>query len=137
GYSIAVRHAATDETDFRAEDERDAMRLTRLCVRRLDRTGTDPEPATPPKYDADELLGLTSGEPREILARLLDGSEFDEFQPGYGSSLVTGWATLHGHPIGVVAGQVGSGADKAARFVRRAGTPLLFLDNGEVDDPRL
>jgi acetyl-CoA carboxylase carboxyltransferase component len=136
GYSIAVRHAATDETDFRAEDERDAMRLTRLCIGRVNRRGIDPLPAAPPKYDTDELLGLTPGEPHEILARLLDGSEFDEFQPGYGSSLVTGWGELHGHPIGIVAGRAADDTMKAARFIERASTPLLFLDTGDVDEPR-
>src|SRR5256885_611229 len=90
GCSIAVRRLAGEApVDFPAEDERDAIRLTRLCVRRLNAPRPDPVPAAPPKYDPDELLGLTPAQPPEILARLLDGSEFDEFQARYGAGLVT------------------------------------------------
>jgi acetyl-CoA carboxylase carboxyltransferase component len=139
--------------DIVAGDERDALRLARLCVRRLNRSdagwgGAGWDGSTgfgaPPRYDQDELLGLASAEPREILARLLDDSGFDEFQPGYGAGLVAGWGALHGYPLGVLAGSLGGhtegqrAAQKAARFVRRAnstGTPLLFLDSGGVDDP--
>ena len=140
GYSVAVQRLAGDApVDFPAEDERDAVRLTRLCVRRLNAPRPDPVPAAPPKYDPDELLGLTPAQPREILARLLDGSEFDEFQARYGAGLVTGWGALHGYPVGVVAGQSSGTEDavKAARFIARANAPLLFLDSGETGDPAL
>jgi acetyl-CoA carboxylase carboxyltransferase component len=141
-YSIAVRRLAGEApVDFPAEDERDAIRLTRLCIRRLNPRRIDPEPTTPPKYDPDELLGLTPAEPREILARLLDGSGFEEFQARYGPGLVTGWGELHGYPVGVLAGAATDGdAPKAARFIARAnaaGTPLLFLDSGELGEPTL
>ena len=68
--------------------------------------------------------------------RLVDGSEFDEFKPLYGSSLVTGWAQLHGYPIGILANARGvlfsEESQKAAQFIQLANqsdTPLLFLHN--------
>ena len=75
-------------------------------------------------------------DPREILARVVDGSDFDEFKPLYGTSLVTGWAQVHGYPIGVLANARGvlfsEEAQKAAQFIQLANasdTPLLFLQN--------
>ena len=75
-------------------------------------------------------------DPREVIARITDGSEFDEFKPLYGTSLVTGWATLHGHPIGILANARGilfsAESQKAAQFIQLAnqiGVPLLFLQN--------
>ena len=143
-YTIAVRGGPAD---FVAEDERDAIRLTRLCVRRVAPArpepgglGTQPgRPGTPPKYEVDDLLGLGSADAREILARVLDGSELDEFQPRHGAGLVAGWGELHGYPVGVLAMMRYGQAEtvKAAEFVRRAGNPLVFLDNGVATDPRL
>jgi acetyl-CoA carboxylase carboxyltransferase component len=130
--------------DFLARDEQDAIRLARMVVRRLNwrRAGPAPRSATPPRYDAEELLGIPSAElripydPREILARILDGSDFDEFKPRYGTALVTGWGELHGYPIGVLANAQGvlfsAEAQKAAQFIQLANasaTPLLFLQN--------
>ena len=79
-------------------------------------------------------------DPREVIARIVDGSDFDEFKPLYGSSLVTGWAELHGYPIGILANARGilfsEESQKAAQFIQLAnrsrngiGTPLLFLHN--------
>ena len=143
-YTIAVRGGPAD---FVAEDERDAIRLTRLCVRRVAPArpepgglGTQPGgPGTPPRYEVDDLLGLGSADAREILARVLDGSELDEFQPRHGAGLVAGWGELHGYPVGVLAMMRYGEAEtvKAAEFVRRAGNPLVFLDNGVATDPRL
>jgi acetyl-CoA carboxylase carboxyltransferase component len=88
------------------------------------------------------MLGIPSADlrvpfdPRDVLARLVDDSEFDEFKPRYGSSLVTGWAELHGYPIGVLANHRGilfnEESNKAAQFIQLANqsdTPLLFLQN--------
>ena len=143
-YTIAVRGGPTD---FVAEDERDAIRLTRLCVRRVAPARPEPGgpgrppggPGTPPRYEVDDLLGLGSADAREILARVLDGSELDEFQPRHGAGLVAGWGELHGYPVGVLAMMRYGEAEtvKAAEFVRRAGNPLVFLDNGVATDPRL
>ncbi|HEY2674669.1 MAG TPA: carboxyl transferase domain-containing protein [Rugosimonospora sp.] len=131
--------------DFLAEDERDAIRLARLVVRRLNwrRRGAQPRPeAEPPRYDPEDLLGIASADqrvpydPREILARILDGSEFDEFKPLYGTALVTGWGELCGYPVGVLANARGvlfsEESQKAAQFIQLANTsdtPLLFLQN--------
>jgi acetyl-CoA carboxylase carboxyltransferase component len=93
-------------------------------------------------HDVDDLLGLPSADlrvpydPREVLGRVLDGSEFDEFKPAYGTALCTGWGELHGYPIGVLANVRGvlfsEEAQKAAQFIQLANavdTPLLFLQN--------
>jgi acetyl-CoA carboxylase carboxyltransferase component len=131
--------------DYLADDELDALRIGRQIVGRLNwrKQGPAPKPEfAEPRYDPEELLGLvptdlkTPFDPREVLARIVDGSEFDEFKPLYGSSLVTGWASLHGYPIGVLANARGvlfsEEAQKAAQFIQlanRAQTPLLFLQN--------
>ena len=141
--------------DFLADDERDAIRLARMVVRRVGRPGPPAAAgraapataapvgvATPPLFDPEELLGIPSADlrvpydPREVLARVLDGSEFDEFKPGYGTALVTGWGDLHGYPVGVLANARGvlfsEEAQKAAQFIQLANasdTPLLFLQN--------
>ena len=142
----AAMHATTSGlADFLARDERDAIRLARMVVRRLNWRKAGPAPraaVAPPRYDAEELLGIPSADlrvpydPREILARILDGSEFDEFKPRYGRALVTGWGELHGYPVGVLANAQGvlfsAEAQKAAQFIQLANasaTPLLFLQN--------
>jgi acetyl-CoA carboxylase carboxyltransferase component len=143
----AAMHATRSGlADFLAEDERDAIRLARQCVRRLNWRKLGPGPRNrqplPPKYDAPDLLGVPSADlrvpfdPREILARILDGSQFDEFKPAYGTALCTGWGELHGYPIGVLANVRGvlfsTEAQKAAQFIQLANasnTPLLFLQN--------
>jgi len=75
-------------------------------------------------------------DPREVIARIVDGSDFDEFKPLYGDALVTGWAALHGYPIGILANARGilfsEESQKAAQFIQLAnqiGVPLLFLQN--------
>ena len=75
-------------------------------------------------------------DPREVIARIVDGSEFDEFKPLYGPTLVTGWARLHGYPVGILANARGvlfsEESQKATQFIQlanRADTPLLFLQN--------
>jgi acetyl-CoA carboxylase carboxyltransferase component len=143
----AQMHASTSGlADFLAADERDAIRLVRRTVARLNWRKLGPGPrrllASEPKYDVDELLGIASADlrtpfdPREVLGRVVDGSDFDEFKPLYGTSLVTGWAELHGYPIGVLANARGvlfsEESQKAAQFIQLANasdTPLLFLQN--------
>ena len=131
--------------DYFAVDEQDAIRIGRRIVARLNwrKQGSSPKPdVAPPRYDEQELLGIvptdlkTPFDPREVIARVVDDSDFDEFKPLYGSSLVTGWASLHGYPIGVLANARGvlfsQEAKKAAQFIQlanRADTPLLFLQN--------
>ncbi|MET0447304.1 MAG: carboxyl transferase domain-containing protein [Aeromicrobium sp.] len=131
--------------DYLAVDERDAIRIGRSIVKNLNwrKRGTVPEPTyAEPLHDPEELLGIVPTDlkipfdPREVIARLVDGSDFDEFKPLYGSSLVTGYARLHGHPIGILANAQGvlfsEEAQKAAQFIQLANqidTPLLFLHN--------
>jgi acetyl-CoA carboxylase carboxyltransferase component len=140
---ITMRPLITDRpVDHVAEEDRDAVRLARQCVRRWPAgTGTDrpPAPVAVPKHDPEDLLAAPVRQPREILGRLLDGSEFDESHPGYGTGLCTGWGGLHGHPVAVVAytgGPTGGAeADKASRLVERAGhagTPVVFLPHGNA-----
>ncbi|GAA2317420.1 carboxyl transferase domain-containing protein [Nonomuraea roseoviolacea subsp. roseoviolacea] len=131
--------------DHLAADEHDALRLGRRIVRSLGwrKLGARPlAPVREPALPAEELLGLVPDDlrvpfdPREVIARIVDGSEFDEFKPLYGASLVTGWARLHGYPLGVLANARGvlfsEESQKAAQFIQLADqtrTPLLFLQN--------
>jgi acyl-CoA carboxylase subunit beta len=131
--------------DYFAVDEQDAIRIGRDIVRRLNwrKLGPSPKPApAAPLYDEEDLLGIVPTDlkvpfdPREVIARLVDGSDFDEFKPRYGSSLVTGWASLHGYPIGILANARGvlfsEESQKATQFIQlanRADTPLVFLQN--------
>src|SRR5712671_3120045 len=131
-------------SDYFAIAEHDAIRLGRAIMARINwrKHGPPPGPAVPPRYDPDEILGIVSADvkvpfdPREILARVVDGSEFDEYKPLYGTSLVTGWARLHGYPVGVLANHRGvlfsEEAKKASEFILLANstdTPLVFLQN--------
>ncbi len=143
----AAMHAGTSGlADYLAEDERDGLRLARQVDRRLNWRKRGPGPRTahpqPPKYDVEDLLAIASADqrnpfdPREVLLRVLDGSEFDEFKSGYGTALVTGWGELHGYPVGVLANAQGvlfsDESQKAAQFIQLANqidVPLLFLHN--------
>ncbi|MFI7632602.1 acyl-CoA carboxylase subunit beta [Nonomuraea sp. NPDC049400] len=130
--------------DYLAQDEHDALRIGRQIVRSLNwaKQGVTPQPAREPRYPADELLGIAPEDlkvpfdPREVIARVVDGSEFEEFKPLYGASLVTGWARVHGYPVGVLANARGvlfsEESQKATQFIQLANqsrTPLLFLQN--------
>jgi acetyl-CoA carboxylase carboxyltransferase component len=130
--------------DYLAVDERDALRQARDVVAHLNWRKAGPGPSkigAPPKYDAAELLGLVSMDirqpfdSRDVLARLLDASEFEEFKPLYGSTLVTGWGSLHGYPIGVLANNgilFSEEAEKGAQFIQlcnRHEVPILFCQN--------
>ena len=141
----AEMHARTSGlADYFAVDEADAIRIGRRIVARLNRVKLGPAPraVTEPLADPDELLGVVPADlripfdPREVIARVVDGSEFDEFKPLYGGSLVTGWANVHGYPIGILANARGvlfsEEAQKATQFIQLANqsdTPLLFLHN--------
>ncbi len=142
----ASMHARTSGlADYMATDELDAIRLGREIVSRLNWTKRGPAPtesAEDPRYDPEDLLGIGSADlrvpfdPRDVLARVVDGSRFDEFKPLYGTSLVTGWASIFGYPIGVLANHQGvlfsEEANKAAQFIQLANqidVPLLFLQN--------
>ena len=130
--------------DHLAEDDDHALGLARQIVSRLNwvKLGsvTMAEP-TPPAYDAEELYGVVEADPRkpydarEIIARIVDGSAFDEFKPLYGSTLVTGFARLHGYPVGIIANNgilFSESAKKGAHFIElccQRKIPLVFLQN--------
>jgi acetyl-CoA carboxylase carboxyltransferase component len=131
--------------DYFAVDEHDAIRLGRRVLARINWRKLGPAPIRkpePPRYDPEEILGLVPPDtkvpfdPREILARTVDGSDFDEYKPMYGTSLVTGWASIHGYPVGVLANHRGvlfsEEAKKASEFILLANQtdiPLVFLQN--------
>jgi acetyl-CoA carboxylase carboxyltransferase component len=131
-------------SDYLAEDEFDAIRLGREIVAHLNwRKLGHAKMQTPedPKYDPDELLGIGSidirkpFEVREVIARIVDGSRFEEFKPLYGPTLITGWAYLHGYPIGILGNNgilFSESSEKAAQFIQlcnKIDVPLLFLQN--------
>jgi acetyl-CoA carboxylase carboxyltransferase component len=131
--------------DYYALDEQDAIRIGRSIVKRLNWRKQGPAPRAEviePLHDPEDLLGIVPSDlkipfdPREVIARIVDGSDFDEFKPLYGSSLVTGWAELHGYPVGILANARGvlfsEESQKATQFIQLANktnTPLLFLHN--------
>jgi 3-methylcrotonyl-CoA carboxylase beta subunit len=130
--------------DHLAQDDADALRLAREIFAAVP---LSPAPSiareTPeaPAYDPAELHGIVARDPRhmtdahEVIARLVDGSRFHEFKPRYGTTLVTGFAHLHGYPVGILANQgvlFSESALKGTHFIELAcarGVPLLFLQN--------
>ncbi len=131
--------------DYLAEDEPDALRLGRQIVAHLNwrKSGSAPVTATAaePEHDPDELLGVPSADPklpfdvREVIARVVDGSLFEEFKPLYGPQLVCGWARVAGFPVGVLANNgilFSEESEKGAQFIQlcnRIDAPLVFLQN--------
>ncbi len=141
----AMHSRVSGLSDYCAADEHDAIRIGRRILARINWRKLGPAPApdpAPPRYDPEEILGIIPPEakvpfdPREVLARVVDGSDFDEYKPLYGTSLVTGWASVHGFPVGVLANHRGvlfsEEAKKASEFILLANqtdTPLVFLQN--------
>ncbi|MGY9073871.1 MAG: acyl-CoA carboxylase subunit beta [Acidimicrobiales bacterium] len=141
----AMHSNVSGVSDYFAVDEMDCIRLGRQIVAGLThrKLGPDPDRApVAPRYDPEEILGIVSADlkipfpVKEVLARVLDDSEFDEFKPNYGPNLVTGYAHLHGHSVGILANDRGvllnEDANKAAQFIQLANqsdTPLLFVQN--------
>ena len=132
-------------SDYFAVDERDCIRIGREILETVRWRKLGPAPTLPadePLYDPEELLGITSADfrvpfdPHDVLARVLDGSRFSEYKARYGTSLVTGWASIHGYPVGVLANARGvlfsEEAKKASEFIllaNQSDTPLVFLQN--------
>lgn len=139
-------HAAVSgSVEYLAEDDAQAIAMARDVVGRLDwnRDIHVPQPAAydPPHYDADELAGIvptnykTPYDVHELIARLVDGSDFEDFKAGYGSSTVCVQASIMGHNCGII-GNNGpidpNGATKATQFFQlcdQSNTPLIFLHN--------
>ena len=131
-------------TDHLAEDDEDALRMVRDIVATLGPRSPRPwevAPVEEPALDAAELYGAvpadlrTPYDVREVIGRIVDGSRFNEFKSEYGSTLVTGFARIHGHPVGIVANNgvlFSESALKGAHFIElcdRRQVPLLFLQN--------
>lgn len=129
-------------TDHLAEDDRHALAITREIVRDLGeapRPRWTRQPSMPPRFDPREIHGIVSRDARiptdtrEILARFVDDSRFQEFKPAYGDTLLTGFARLHGHEVGILANQgvlFPDSALKAAHFIDlccQRDIPLVFM----------
>ncbi|MCP3924963.1 MAG: methylcrotonoyl-CoA carboxylase [Desulfobacterales bacterium] len=131
-------------SDYYAEDDPHAIQIIRKIVQNLPEneksklTMIDP---VAPLYDPKELYGIVSpdlSKPydcREVIARIVDGSKFLEFKEMYGPTLVTGWANIHGYPVGILANNgvlFSECAQKATQFIQlcdKRKIPLLFLQN--------
>lgn len=132
-------------SDYFADDEHEAIRMGRDIVGHFNwrKLGYGPtQDVDEPIYDPNEILGVIPADlrvpfdMREILARVLDGSEFEEYKAVYGTSILNGWGSLHGYPIGVIANQQGvifnDEARKSTEFIQlcnRYDTPILFIHN--------
>jgi acetyl-CoA carboxylase carboxyltransferase component len=129
-------------SDYLAEDELDGLRIAREIVSHLEAKPMPPRVSTEaPLYPADELLGIASADvrvpfdAREVIARIADGSKFEDFKPLYGNTLVTGWARIHGFLVGILANNgvlISESAEKGAQFIQlcnQQNIPLLFLQN--------
>jgi acetyl-CoA carboxylase carboxyltransferase component len=130
-------------SDYLARDEMDGIRIAREILRSLPGKPAAfiPEAFKPPRYAAEELMGIVSADvkrpfdARELIARIVDDSDFSEFKKEYGPTLVTGYARIHGYPIGILANNgvlFSESANKGAHFIQlcnQQNIPLLFLQN--------
>ena len=139
-----VHSRVSGVTDHYAMDDAHALAITRRIVSNLNRAkhvSLQTAPPEEPKYAAEELYGVIPADSRkpfdvrEVIARVVDGSRFDEFKPLYGTTLVCGFARLFGYPVGVIANNgilFSESALKGAHFVElccQRGIPLVFLQN--------
>ena len=130
--------------DHLADDDAHALRIVREIVATLPPPGPAPwevQPPQDPVHSADDLLGIvpadtrTPYDVREVIARIVDGSEFTEFKAEFGTTLVTGFARIFGHPVGIVANNgilFSESAQKGAHFIElcdQRKIPLVFLQN--------
>ncbi len=139
-----VHSRTSGVTDHYANDDAHALAIARRIVGDLNRPKTpniEIRPPVDPLYPADDLYGIIPADPRkpydvrEVIARLVDGSVFDEFKKLYGTTLVCGFAHIFGYPVGIVANNgilFSESAQKGAHFVElcaQRGIPLIFLQN--------
>ncbi|MCH7742443.1 MAG: acyl-CoA carboxylase subunit beta [Proteobacteria bacterium] len=130
--------------DYLAEDELDGIRMCREVVSHLNWRKKGPGPSMTfeePLFDAEDLLGIVSKDlkapfdMREVISRIVDGSKFEDFKPLYGPTLVCGWASIHGYPIGILGNNgalFSESSEKAAQFIQlcnQIDVPLVFLHN--------
>jgi len=139
-----VHTAISGVADHLAEDDRDALEIARNLVANLNRRKSLPvatQPVREPLFAGGELYGIVPKDTRrpfdirEVIARIVDGSEFQEFKARYGKTLVCGFAHLHGYPVGIIANNgilFSESALKGAHFIElcdQRGIPLVFLQN--------
>ncbi len=143
-----VHTSESGVADHFAENEEDALCITRNIIENLNYKPSgelcgqkDIGPSTDPLYASDELYGVVSKDTRkpfdirEVISRIVDGSEFHEFKEKYGATLVCGFAKIHGHQVGIVANNgilFSESAMKGAHFIELCGQrkiPLVFLQN--------
>ncbi|MCH7790493.1 MAG: acyl-CoA carboxylase subunit beta, partial [Acidobacteria bacterium] len=141
----AQMHAEVSGTgDYFAEDEMDALRICREVVSHLNWHKPGPAPSLEPDepvHDPEDLLGLVSRDLRQpvdirdVIGRVVDGSRFEEFKPRFGETMVCGWSSIHGYPVGIL-GNNGviypNAAQKAAHFIQlcnQIDVPLVFFQN--------
>ena len=130
--------------DYLAQDERDGIRMCREVVAHLNWRKHGPGPTMPaddPIYDPEELLGIVNEnlripfDMREVVARVVDGSRFEEFKPLYGPTLITGWTSILGYPTGILGNNgplMSESSEKGAQFIQlcnQIDVPMLFLHN--------
>ena len=130
--------------DYLAQDELDGIRMCREVVAHLNWRKKGPGPTMPdddPVYDPDELLGIVNEnlrvpfDMREVVARVVDGSRFEEFKPLYGPTLMTGWTSISGYPIGILGNNgplMSESSEKGAQFIQlcnQIDVPMMFLHN--------
>lgn len=131
-------------SDYLAEDELDGIRIAREIMEFIQVSKPHflpSEAIEEPLYVADEILGVIPPNPkipfdaRELIIRITDGSKFSEFKPEYGKSLITGWAKIHGYPVGILANNgviFSESANKGAQFIQlsnKNNIPLIFMQN--------
>jgi 3-methylcrotonyl-CoA carboxylase beta subunit len=131
-------------TDHYANNDHHALELMRRAVSRLNRVkpiSMDLRPSVEPRYPVEDIYGVIPADTkqpydvREVIARVVDGSDFDEFKALFGETLVCGFARIHGYPVGIVANNgilFSESAVKGAHFVTLCAqrkTPLVFLQN--------
>jgi len=139
-----VHTSISGVADHYAENDAHALAIARDIVAHLNRSKTLPvaiQPSREPAYPAEQLYGIVPRDTRkpfdirEIIARIVDGSEFQEFKARYGKTLVTGFAHIHGYPVGIVANNgilFSESALKGAHFIElcnQRNIPLVFLQN--------
>jgi 3-methylcrotonyl-CoA carboxylase beta subunit len=139
-----VHTGTSGVADHFAENDRHALGIARDVIRQLNRIKPMPlavQPPREPAYPAEDLYGIVPRDTRrpfdirEVIARVVDGSELQEFKARYGKTLVTGFAHLHGYPVGIVANNgilFAESALKGAHFIElcnQRGIPLVFLQN--------
>lgn len=143
-----VHSCESGVTDHMAETEEDALEMTRNIIENLNYKSAggllgqkETTDVVEPEYPTKDILGVvpkdtkTPYDVREVIARLVDGSEFHEFKENYGTTLITGFARIHGHQVGIVANNgilFSESALKGAHFIELCGQrkiPLVFLQN--------